>query len=638
MSIAEAEVTDEKVDDAFIVRALKQADMNALRLALYHQTDDAALADIEVISIPVRGGAFEARVIHRDHHDIIREKAAAYLSDPKRQIKPPPSVEQAKPLMELFQGRTIDDAAFAFGYEDLGFADVPRDRPWKKEIDPKKLDNFEVTIIGTGFSGIAAAVQLDRLGIKSTMIDRYDDIGGTWHVNDYPEARVDVPTFLYQYKFEHDYPWKSFFATQPELLDYINHTVDTYGLRERIELSTEIKSARWDEANKKWTLELQKGDDIETRQSDVVISAAGLFTTPKLPDIEGIENFTGEMFHTTNWNHDFDPTGKKIAVIGTGSTGTQLMPALAEKAQELTVYQRTPNWITPIDGYHAKLTPEQQWLFDTMPGYRNWFIYQQHVGDIWVQNFHEMDPEWIAKGGRVNEKNEKLRENLTAYIHKKVGDKDGLFDKLIPEYAPLARRLVIDNGFYDALMRNNVTLESDGIEEITATGITSVGGTSREFDLIVLGAGFHVSRYFWPVEYQGRDGITLEQLWNKDGARAHKSITLPGFPNFFVIYGPNAQARAGSFHSWVEILSRYIADAIATMIEKDASTIEVKKDAFEGYNKRMDEAMRHILWESEGQGGYYVNEYGRSGVNMPWTMYEFYQMVREIEPDDFTIA
>ena len=625
------------MDDAFIARALQHADMNALRLALYYQTNDPELATIEVISIPVRGGAFEARVIHRDHHEMIREKATAYLKDADRETKSPPSLEQAKPLMELFQGRDIDEAGLGFGYEDLGFADIPRDRPWKKKIDPAKLDNFDVTIIGAGFSGIAAAVQLDRLGIKSRMIDRYADIGGTWHVNDYPEARVDVPTFLYQYKFDRDYAWKSFFATQPELLEYIDYIVDNYGLRERIELSTEIKSARWDDTTKKWILELQKGDQVETRQTDVLISAAGLFTTPKLPEINGIENFTGEMFHTTNWNHDFDPLGKKIAVIGTGSTGTQLMPALAEKAEQLTVYQRTPNWITPIEGYHAKLTPELQWLFDNMPGYRSWFVYQQHVGDIWVQNFHEMDPEWIAKGGRVNEKNQRLRENLTAYIETKVGHKDGLVDKLVPEYAPLARRLVIDNGFYDALTRDNVILDTDGIEEITATGITSTSGTHRDYDLIVLGAGFHVSRYFWPVEYRGRDGVTLEHLWNNGGARAHKGITLPGFPNFFIIYGPNAQARAGSFHSWVEVLSRYIADAIATMVEKDATTIEVKSRAFDEYNARMDEAMSRMLWESEGQGGYYVNEHGRSGVNMPWTMYEFHQMIRQIEPDDFVI-
>ncbi len=635
MSTAKATIYRETVDDEFIEQALKQADMNALRLALYHQTGDPELAAMDVESIPVRGGAFEARVIHRDYHPEIRKKAMAYLTKGDHDIKPPPSLEEAQPLMELFQGRTLDEAAVAFGYEDLGFADIPRDRPWKARPNGQKLANFDVTIIGTGFSGIAAAVQLDRLGIKSTMIDRYDGIGGTWLVNDYPEARVDVPTFLYQYKFDRDYQWKSFFATQPELLEYIDYIVDKYALRDRIELSTELKSATWDETTKKWTLELQKGNKVETRQTNVLISAAGLFTTPKLPDINGIENYTGEMFHTTDWNHDFDPAGKNIAVIGTGSTGTQLMPALAEEAEQLTVFQRTPNWITPVQGYHDKVTPEQQWLFNNMPGYRSWFIYQLHVGDIWVQNFHEIDLEWIASGGRVNEKNQKLRENLIEYIRSKVGDREDLFEKLVPEYAPLARRLVIDNGFYDALVRENVELETDGIEEITKSGIRTVGGKYREFDLIILGAGFHVSRYFWPVKYQGRGGITLEDLWNRDGARAHKGITLPGFPNFFVIYGPNAQARAGSFHSWVEILSRYIADAVATMVEKDASSIEVRKEAFEDYNNNMDDAMSRILWETEGQGGYYVNEHGRSGVNMPWTMYEFYEMVRKIDLEEF---
>ncbi len=638
MSTATTEKLATKPDKDFIRRALKFADLNALRVALYHQTGDPVLKDMEVVSFPLRGGAFMARALAKQHYETVREKAAEYLTNMPGTLKPAPDFNEASRLMEMFQGRSLEPRALKFGYEDLGFEAFSRDRQWKKKPPQKILDDFEVTIVGAGISGIAASIQLSRLGIRHRILEKRDGYGGTWHINDYPEARVDVSTFLYQYKFEHNYPWKSFFATQGELVEYIDHIVEKYNVRDRIQLQTELKSARWDENTKAWQLEITNPDgSVRTHQTNAIISAVGLFGTPKLPDIAGIDSYQGAMFHTTEWDHDFNPVGKKIAVIGTGSTGTQLMPSLAEQAEQLTVYQRTPSWITPVDAYKAKVPEELQWLLDTMPGYSNWHVYALHVADLQLQNFQDLDEDWIARGGLINERNDRLRDSLTAYIAEKCEGRPDLYEKLVPDYAPTARRLVIDNGFYDALLRNNVELDTTGIETITPTGIKSGDGRHREFDLIVLGAGFQVSRYFWPTTYQGRGGVTLEELWKSDGARAHLGINLPGFPNFFVIYGPNAQARSGSFHSWIEILVRYITGLITKMLEQGGRSIEVKRSAFDAYNREMDEAMKSTLWEKEGQGGYYVNEYGRSGVNMPWRIYDFYEFVCDDTLDDFAI-
>lgn len=625
-------------DAAFVRRAIAQADMNALRIALYHQTGDSALLDMALSRFPVRGGAFEARVVAREHHDAIAARAFAYLTDPARPSRPPPSRDEAEQLMQHFQGGDLTPAALDFGFGDLGFDKGARDAGWTAKPAPGRLEDFEVTIIGAGISGLAVARQLGRLGLKHRLIEKRDNFGGTWHINDYPEARVDISTFLYQYKFDLEYPWKSHFATQSELVDYMDYVVDKYDLRDRIELNTELLAATWNDGTARWELTVRLPDGtIEHRATNIVISAVGLFGTPKMPDIAGIDDFEGAMFHTTRWDHRFVPDGKRIAVIGTGSTGTQLMPALAEKAEQLTVYQRTPSWITPVHDYHGTVSPELRWLLDTMPGYANWHVYSLHVADLQLQEFQDLDREWIARGGKVNERNDRLRENLTRYIREQCADRDDLYDQLVPDYAPTARRLVIDNGFYQALRRENVALDSTGIDHITRTGIVSRDGTNREFDLIVLGAGFQVSRYLWPTTYRGRGGMTLEQLWEADGARAHVGINLPDFPNLFVIYGPNAQARSGSFHSWIEVLARYICGLVTHLIETDGASIEVSREAFESYNARMDEAMKSTLWEVEGKGGYYVNEQGRSGVNMPWRIYDFYEMLRTPDMADFIV-
>jgi 4-hydroxyacetophenone monooxygenase len=343
------------------------------------------------------------------------------------------------------------------------------------------------------------------------------------------------------------------------------------------------------------------------------------------------------MFHTTAWDHSFDYSGKCVALIGTGSTGLQLARGVAEKASHLTVFQRTASWVTPVKGYRSKISPGKRWLLDNMPGYNSWFVYLNYYAELQMQDFQDVDPDWVAKGGRVSEKNAIFAEALKKLIRQKVGDRDDLYEKLVPSVVPMARRLVIDNDWYETVLRDNVTLETGGIEEITEKGIRTKDGVEHEYDLIVLSAGFDVSRYLLPADYTGVDGITLNDLWDKDGARAFKGMALPGFPNFFMMYGPNGQARIGSFHSWAENFSRYIAGLLAYALEEEGEAIVVSRKAYDEYNAAMDEAMKGLLWETETGNGYYVNKHGRSGVNMPWSVHEFYSMIKDIDPDHYEI-
>ena len=626
------------VDEAYVRRALERADMNALRLALYQQTRDPALAAMPVVRHTREGSPFETLMVALDAHAALKDKAVAWLLSADRHRSVTPSKAEAAAMMQLFSGEPLSQAHIDYGWEDLAFEGFPRAAAWRNRPPKELIDGVKVTIIGAGFSGLLAGIQFDLLGIDFRIIERQAGIGGTWFLNQYPEARVDITSFLYQFKFEKDYPWRNHYATQAELQEYLDYIIDKYDLRRRIQLDTKVSSAHWDQDRKLWSLAIDGPDGPETLESQFVVSASGLFSTPVLPEIEGIERFKGKMFHTTAWDHSYDYAGKRVAVVGTGSTGSQLARGVAEKARSLTIYQRSPKWLSRVANYRHAVSAEERWLFDAMPGYVNWYCYGLHLAALQMDAFHDVDRAWQAAGGVINEKNDVLRANFKRYIHRKVGDNDALYDALVPIHAPLTRRLVIDNDWYDTVLRDNVELVSGKIDHFTETGIVSPDGMEREFDLIVLAAGFDVERYLWPVDYVGRDGARLENLWDKDGARAHLTLTLPGFPNFIIMYGPNAGILSGSFHSWIEIYTRYFCRLITETIEAGAKSFEVKPAVYQDYNDKLDRKMTQKIWlEQPEAGGYYLNSHGRPGVSMPWSLEEFYELIREPDMGEYRL-
>ncbi|MEH3033707.1 MAG: NAD(P)/FAD-dependent oxidoreductase [Aeromicrobium erythreum] len=627
------------VDESTVRAALDQANLNVLRIALLQVTGDESLARMRVDKVPMRGGAFFAYVLNEAHHQEVKDKAVAYLSSFDGQVPPPPGEDEARRLMELLTGDPLSDSEFRFGLEEVAFADFPREARWSAEAAPDVPEGFEVVIVGAGASGIVAAIQLERLGIPYRVIERQDDLGGTWHLNHYPDARVDTNSYLYQFKFEKNYPWTEYFASQAEVQAYLRHVAVKHGVIDKIEYGVELRTARYDEGSAVWDLDLVDTDGAtRTLRANVVVSAAGLFSTPKIPDIEGIEEFEGRIFHTTGWDDGYDYRGKRLALIGNGSTGTQLMPRLAKDAAHMTVYQRTPQWVSKMEGYREQVPEGVRWLFDHVPYYWNWYCYSSQMTTSGMQGAQVYDREWQRNGGQISERNDGLRQALVEYIDSKVGHDPDLVAKVTPDYAPLARRLVVDNGWYDALLLDHVDLVTSGIDRITPHGIVDNDGVETPVDAIALAAGFEVARYMWPVDYVGRDGATLEEVWEEDGARAYLGVTMPKFPNLFVFYGPNAQPRAGGFLSWIEIWSRYVTRAIVLMLEQGHRSMEVRQEVFEDYNRRLDEAMKDLIWENEGPKtttNYYVNKHGRQNVQMPWLLHEYHQWVVEPAPSDY---
>jgi 4-hydroxyacetophenone monooxygenase len=617
--------------------ALEKAEPNVLRMVLYHFTGDESLADMQLDVKLERGGVYRTAVLAPQHHEEIRQRLFELLCDGPIDPPPPPPREQLRHMMEMFSASTLSDTEAAYCAEELAFEEYPRDATWTKRPPAEVLAKFHVGIIGAGVSGISAALQFQRLGIPFTIYERQAGIGGTWLLNDYPDVRVDVSSFIYQFSSVKNYPWPEYYSRGAENIKYLDHVIDRFGLREHIVLNTELTGAVWNEDKAKWELGLtSKADGSAThRDVNVLISGSGLFATPNLADFPGIADFKGRVFHTTNWDHEYDIEGKNVALIGTGSTGTQLAPHIASKAKRLTVYQRTPSWMSGISIYHDRVPNELHWLFDNVPYYWNWFCYSGSLAMVYLQPGQVIDREWQKAGGQISKINDNFRKVLIAHIEERLEGRPDLIMKCTPKYAPLGRRMVVAGGWFDTLRRDNVDLVSETITHIGPNGIVTADGKSRDTDLIILASGFKVSKYLWPVAYVGRNGTTLEKAWEKDGARAYLGMVMPDFPNFLILYGPNGQPRTGSFHSWAEVWARYAGSAVVEMLERGATSIDCKREVFQRYNDQMDALYKDMVWESEGKGSYHVNEHGRAAVSIPWPVDIYHSWVRHVNPDDY---
>ena len=628
-------------NETTIRRALEHANFNVLRMALYHATGDPDLAKMKVNKIPLRGGAFFGYVLADEHIAELKDKATAYLlTQPSMDSLTIPPDAELRSMLSLMTSEPLTDGDFQMGREELALEDFPRTAEWTGER-PARADDYSVVIVGAGASGIAAAIQFERLGITYIIIERQSDIGGTWNLNHYPDARVDTSSYLYQFKFEKNYPWSEYFATQGEIKRYLEHVARKYNVYEKIRFSTTVKEAHFNEVSSEWNVELLSEDGRpELMTAGVIISAAGQFSVPKMPDIPGIDDFRGDLIHTAAWKDGYDSSGKRLAIIGNGSTGVQIMAGLASTAEHMLVFQRTPQWISPMEGYRDLISDEVRWLFDNVPGYWNWFCYSSQTTTAGMQGAQEYDRAWQAMGGQISERNDGLRSSLTAYAVSKLASRPDLVKKVLPDYAPLARRLVVDNGWYEALTWPNVELVTDGISRITANSIITTDGVEHPVDTIIAAAGFHATSYLSPTEYRGRGGTSIAEFWEKDGPRAFIGLTVPGFPNMFMFYGPNSQTRAGSFMSWIEIWARYTAQAVVGLIERGGKSLDVKQEVFDKYNHAMDEGMKAIIWEKEGpqRRNYFINRWGRQNVQPPWRNGDYYLMLAEPNFDHYTIT
>ncbi len=514
--------------------------------------------------------------------------------------------------------------------EDLRRVDIPG------ESVPA---NYKVLVIGAGMSGILAAVRLQEAGIPFQVVDKNPEIGGTWYENTYPGCQVDTANHLYNYIFAPQDQWPGHFSRQRELFEYFKDVVNTHELRKHMRLGVQVSEAIFDEGSDHWTVRFDQADGSTwSEQFNAVISACGQLNTPAMPDIEGIDTFEGAAFHSARWDHRQDLKDKRVAVVGTGCSATQFVPAIAGEPEQLSIFQRTPNWLLRVEEYHLPMTEEELWCFRNIPFYARWyrfFLFRARAIDGLLPFLYSED-DWDGQPDSIGAANAELRMALEENIREQAGDDTALADALIPNYPPGGKRPVLDDGqWISALKQDNVRLLTQGIDKIEPRGIRTVDGELHEVDVLIYGTGFHADQFLLPMRIVGRDGRDLHQNW-KGNPQAYLGMTIPGFPNFYCLYGPNTNIVVGSsivFFSECEM--RYIMGCLKLQFEEGLTSLDVRENTCRDYNNNIDILNRQRAWGSPHVDSWYKNASGRVSQNWPGTHWEWWQQTREPDISDF---
>ena len=480
------------------------------------------------------------------------------------------------------------------------------------ETTPREVDTL---IIGSGFAGLGAAVKLSQEGKTNfVVLERGSDVGGTWRDNTYPGAACDVPSHLYSYSFALNPDWTRSFSPQPEIQRYIESVSRKYNVLDKHVFNCDVRSAIWNADTARWVVETSKG----TFSANIVVSAVGALCEPSLPDIKGIEGFTGEIFHSAQWNHDYDLTGKRVAVIGTGASAIQIVPQLAAKVDQLDVYQRTAPWILPRAD--REYTAVEKFAFKYVPGF-------QRLSRLGIYLMRETQVVGLAKAPVFMKP---LQFAAEQHLRKQIKDK-ALRRKVTPNFQIGCKRMLISNNYYPALAQPNVDLVTDGITEVTATGVVDGTGRTREVDAIVVATGFHVTDSPTFAGIFGRDGRSLADVFDATGQQGYKGSSIANFPNMFFLVGPNTGLGHSSMVFMIESQLNYVVDAINVVERNDIATIEVRQDAQDRYNREVQDKLESSVWNNGGCASWYLDKHGNNTTLWPDFTFRFRKLTEKFD-------
>jgi 4-hydroxyacetophenone monooxygenase len=545
--------------------------------------------------------------------------------------------ETFRQLASFATGTAIDDDYLPLLEEETDLWDSdPRAPGWNKnDIDPDHP--MLVAVVGAGMSGIVAAHRLAQAGVPYVVLEKNGDVGGTWLENIYPGCRVDVPNHLYSYSFRQRSDWPQRHSLQSVLLDYFRDAADEYGIRKNIRFGTEVTEAVFDEDRARWVLHLQTPDGDETLEATAVVSAVGQLNRPSIPAFKGRDDFAGMSFHSARWDPSLELRGKRVAVVGTGASAIQLIPTVAREAAQLTIFQRTPNWLLPTPQYHDPDEAGTRWLLRHVPTFRQWhrfwLFWRMSEGLVPMA---VVDPDWQTDPETVSELNAFLRDWLADSLREQLSDRPDLLDRTLPHYPPLAKRILLDNGSWaETLHLDNVTLVSDAIDRITPTGIVDATGTAHDVDLIIYATGFSASHFLTPMKVTGRGGKDLHEQWAGE-ARAYLGVTVPGFPNLFMLYGPNTNIVAnGSIIFFTECAVTYVLSLLRQMLDTDTAAYDCRPQVYDAFADYVDQGNRLRAWGASGVHSWYKSATGRVTQNWPYSLLEYWQRTRTVDPSDY---
>ncbi|MGO8850175.1 flavin-containing monooxygenase [Mycobacterium sp.] len=478
----------------------------------------------------------------------------------------------------------------------------------------------KVAIIGAGFGGLAAAVALRRAGVDDlVMIEGDDGVGGTWRRNTYPGAACDVQSHLYSFSFALNKSWSRTYARQPEILAYLESVVDEFDLRRHLMLHTYVRRAQWDEDDRQWELQLQQAnsDTVTTLRADVVVSAAGLFAASKLPDIDGLSGYRGNLMHTSAWDPGVDLTGRKVGVIGTGASAVQVVPELARIASRVFVFQRTPPWMVPKD--------DRPFSAGELARFRRYpWTARRERWRVW-KTFHDF------AGNAVDDPQVAGRAQIaTSFLERTVAD-ERLRDLLTPDYPFRCKRVLLGADYYLALQQDHVDLVTDPIARVTETSIVTESGEVSDVDAIVCATGFQTSKYLNGIEVIGRGGESLHERWGDDPT-AYLGVAVSGFPNFFMLYGPNTNQGGNSIVYILEAGARVVASAVSRVARR-GGYLDVRPEVERRYNDELSADLERTIWTR--CDSYFRSPSGRIVTQWPYTELEYARRTWRLRPREW---
>ncbi len=480
-------------------------------------------------------------------------------------------------------------------------------------------ERVRILVIGAGFAGLGAAIKLDEAGETDfVVVDKGDSVGGTWRDNTYPGAACDVPSQLYSFSFAPNTEWSRSFSPQPEIHAYLQDVAQRSGVLDRFHFGVTVEEAAWDETDHVWQVVTSAG----TITADAVISGSGGLSEPKNPEIDGIEDFAGEIFHTARWDHDVDLTGKRVAVIGTGASAIQVIPEIAEKVGHLDVYQRTAPWVMPR--HDRAYTGLERLGFRHLPFFQKAY----RTGIYWGRETFVPAFTWQPKIATP--------AKLAALGNIKKGISDpALREKVTPDFQIGCKRILISNTYYPALDRDNVEVITDGIASITPGGIVTRDGVEREIDCLIVATGFYTTDQPIAHHIKGRDGRTLGDVWAEHGMASYKGTTAAGFPNLFQIVGANTGLGHSSMVFMIESQIAYILSALETMQDRGIAAVEPKAEAQAAWNEDLQRRMKRTVWSTGGCASWYLDEHGRNTTLWPRTTFAFRNLLRGFDLEQY---
>lgn len=627
-----------------IADALQQVSVPTLLLSLVHITGDPTF--IRDFS---QAGLFLNEVQgFMSEEDKARARAAALpaIEEYRDRGCPQPAPlapDLIKEMLDWAAAEPVDDDNLALVLEELDLDGADPRRP--AVLDSARARNFRVIVIGCGESGILAGLRLQQAGVAFDIIEKNGGPGGTWWENTYPGARVDVANHLYCYSFEPSNHWQHFFAEQPELAAYFDDVMTRHELHGRTRWNTEVVSATWDDSTAMWAVTVRSARGTETLSANAIISAVGQLNRPNMPDFPGQETFSGPSFHSAAWDHSVDIDGKRVALIGAGASGFQIAPAIAERVDCLDIFQRTAQWMFPNPAYHDPVPDGVRWAMEHLPYYARWYRFLlMWPGADKGLDAARVDPGYVDQDGgtsyAVSEVNALARMMFTDWITTQVGDDPALLANVLPDYPATGKRTLQDNGSWlSTLKRPNVNLIRTPVREVTPRGVVTEDGLAYDTDVIVYATGFRATEVLAPMTVTGRDGADLHTEWG-NRPFAYLGITVPKFPNFFMIYGPGTHlAHGGSLIMNSELEMQYINACIERLVSTGARSMEPHARPTADWHQRTQEKIKQTVWAHPAvKHSYFKNPDGEIHTVSPWRLCEYRAALQDPDWSHFRIV